>query len=382
MRTILTTFIIVFMIHPMMAQKSVLYEITAAGDGLYHLYYDSSELKSTVVEFENFIALLEVPIKDEGGGATNLKDHADGGRRVLNTLRKKFPGKPLKYVLHTHWHPHSISSVKPFLASGATFISTQSNFERLKGFVSAEDIRKYREKIRFVEADSLVIADLKNRIVAYRFLKKDFPSTPTEEYLYFYLPKYKALHSGCMFIRFPQLVEGKEILTERVSDVNSFLTAKNIQPSCFIRFNGDKGESNGMVSYAKFQGVLERGISLDEINLKYFSVSEQTLQQRRDSVLEVIVRNNVPAFICNNAVYACLRKKELSKALSLAQLQVMIAPVDPNSWDTLGEVYYFLGETEMALYYEKMTRKIDAGFTAGGEAVWKADLESYQKRWN
>ena len=85
------------------------YSITSVDDGLHYLYYDSSTAKSTVVEFDKFIALLEVPVKNEGGGATNLKDHVYGGNKVIELLKKQFPDKPLRYLLHTHWHPHSIS---------------------------------------------------------------------------------------------------------------------------------------------------------------------------------------------------------------------------------------------------------------------------------
>jgi hypothetical protein len=35
-------------------------------DGLYHLFYDSSTAKSTIVEFDKFIVLVEVPVKNIG----------------------------------------------------------------------------------------------------------------------------------------------------------------------------------------------------------------------------------------------------------------------------------------------------------------------------
>jgi len=80
-------------------------------------------------------------------------------------------------------------------------------------------------------------------------------------------------------------------------------------------------------------------------------------------------------------VYSLLRKKELQKALSFARLQTLLNPADPNSWDTFGEVYYFMGETELAEYYEKQSKKIDPEYTTGGMEVWKKDLEDHQKIW-
>jgi hypothetical protein len=65
----------------------------------------------------------------------------------------------------------------------------------------------------------------------------------------------------------------------------------------------------------------------------------------------------------------------------MARLQALLLPSDPNSWDTYGEVYWFLGETALAKRYEAQSRRIDANFKAGGEEAWKRDLEEYRKKW-
>src|SRR5687768_6282961 len=117
MKTSLTLIIVVALCLKAYSQSSSVEtnQIMKVSDGFYHMFYDSSTSKSTIIEFDKFVALLEVPIKNEGGGATNLKDHSFGGKKVIASIEKYFPNKPLKYLLHSHWHPHSISSVKPFL---------------------------------------------------------------------------------------------------------------------------------------------------------------------------------------------------------------------------------------------------------------------------
>jgi hypothetical protein len=136
-----------------------------------------------------------------------------------------------------------------------------------------------------------------------------------------------------------------------------------------------------MVPYEKFSDMLKRGITTAEISTRYFSVSESLLSSKRDSLLEGMVRNTVPVTLVNGAVYSSLRENELQKALSFAQMQVMLNPADANAWDTLGEVYYFLGQPEMAAFYEKQTLRIDQEFTAGGEKIWKNDLAEFRKGW-
>lgn len=378
-------FLFLFLLIPlsMVAQNEKFNLITKTSEGLYFMYYDSSNTRSTIVEFENFIALVEVPIKDEGGGARNLKDHSAGAEKAMLSLANYFPNKPLKYVIHSHWHPHSLSSVKPFISKGIKLISTQANFEKLKEFVDSATIALYGKNIQFVEGDSLLIGDKTNQIIAYRFQQKDFPNTPTPDYLYFYFPNYNFLHCGCMYNKWEgEKVEGKELLTGREEDLNRFLAMKKLKPSFLIRLNNEKIEKSGMQPYFNLENVVKNGIRLNEIAQRYFSIEDKILYEKRDSLLKEIIVNNIPASIFNSGIYLALEKKKLTKALLFAQIQVMIKPSDPNAWDSLGEVYYFLGEKELAKQYEKQSKLIKPAFDDGGESVWAKNLVEHQKLWD
>lgn len=366
------------------AQKNDNYNtITKIDEKLYFMFYDSSNTKSTIVEFDNFIALLELPIKDEGGGARNLKDHSEGAEKALRSLKHYFPNKPLKYLIHSHWHPHSISSVKPFISKGITLVSTQANFEKLKEFVDTTTIAQYGKNIQFVTTDSLLIADKGNQIIAYRFKQSEFPNTPTPDYLYFYLPNYNFVHCGCMYNKWNgDYVAGKEVLTGREEDLHRFLEKKKLKPSFLIRLNNEKVEKSGMQPYFNLDNVIKNGIKINDIAQKYLSLDEELLRNNRDSLLKELIINNIPASIFNSGVYAALGKKKLEKALIFAQYQVMLNPSDPNAWDSLGEVYYFLGEKTIAKQYEKQCRLIAPSFKNGGESVWAKDWEEHQKLWN
>jgi hypothetical protein len=362
--------------------QSKYHAINKVSDDLYFMRYDSSQAKSTIVEFEDFIALIELPIKDEGGSARNLKDHSQAAEQVIVSLKYYFPEKPLKYLIHSHWHPHSISSVKPFISKGITLISTKSNFEKMKEFVDSVSITNYGRYIQFVEGDSLIIDDQKNKIVAYRFQQKDFPNTPTSDYLYFYLPKYNFLHCGCMYNKWDgEPIDGKELLTGREEDLNRFLAYKKIKPSYLIRLTNEKIEINNMQPYFSLENVVKNGIRVSDIVQTYLTIDEQILFEKRDSLLKEITSKNIPTSVFNTAVYQCLGKKKLKKALSFAQIQVMLRPSDPNAWDSLGEVYYFLGEKVLAKLYEKQSLLISPSFSGGGEAVWQKDLVEHQKIW-
>lgn len=377
-------FLFLFVSLNVFAQKNDKYNvIDKVDENLYFMRYDSSNTKSTIVEFADFIVLLELPIKDEGGGARNLKDHSKGAEKAMLSLQNYFPNKPLKYLIHSHWHPHSISSVKPFISKGIKLISTQTNFEKLKEFVDSTTIAQYGTHIQFVSGDSLIIEDKSNKIIAYRFKQVDFPNTPTSDYLYFYLPKYNFLHCGCMYNKWDgDKVEGRELLTGREEDLNKFLVMRNLKPSFLIRLNNEKIEKSGMQPYFNLENVIKNGVRMSEITQKYLSLEEKILREKRDSLLKEVIANNIPASIFNSGVYSALRTKKFEKALLFAQFQVMIKPSDPNVWDSLGEVYFFLGEKTLAKQYENQSKLISPAFSGGGVTVWEKNLEEYKKLWD
>ncbi len=355
--------------------------ITKAGDGLYFMYYDSSQSKSTIVEFDDFLALIEVPVKDQGGNARVLEEHAEGGEKVLRTLKGYFPSKPLRYVVHSHWHPHSISSVRPFISNGVTLVSTRKNFERLKEFVDSADIARYGKNITFVDGDSLVIADPGNRIVIHRFTQEEYPNAPSADYLYCYLPKYNYLHCACMYNKWTgEKVAGKELLTGREEDLDRFMSARNLRPEYLIRLSREKTEKNDMQPYEGLRDVVVNGVSATALSDGYLALDETTLRVSRDSLVRSIVRDHIPASVINRAVYSALGRNALSKAALLAHLQAGANPSDPNVWDTLGEVHYFLGDTLMARSYGKQAKLISPSFEGGGEDAWRKNLEEQKKK--
>ena len=363
------------------SQSGDLNIIKESGNGIYFMYYDSSNSKSTIVEFEDFIVLIEAPVKDQGGNATDLRDHSAGGEKILRTLNNQFPGKPLKYFLHSHWHPHSVSTVNPFLKAGIKVITTELNYSVISKFADTAGIKNYKENLIFV-TDSLEISDNKNKVTAYRFTKKDFPNVPTEDYLFFYLPKQNLMHCACMYNKWEgDPVDGKEMLTGREEDLHRFMLSKGIKPEYLIRLSNEKKEVNDMQPFAGLENVVLNGIKGSDIMKELMSIEQKSLDEDPDAILQDIIKKKIPSSIVNSTVYSLLRKKELKKALSFARLQALLNPADPNSWDTYGEVYYFLGETELALYFEKQSKKIDPEYTSGGVEVWKKDLEEHQKIW-
>lgn len=379
---LLTLSILPFYLHA----ETKITSIKKASDGLYLMHYDTSAdnhfySKSAIVEFKNFIVLVEMPLCYSN--ASPLKDHIEGGEKVLQALKKEFPNKPLKYVLSSHWHPHSISSIIPFVSSGVTVVTTRNNFKHLSEFIDSATYEKYRDHIHFVEEDSMVIKDKTNTIIAYKCNKKEYTNQPTEDFLYFYFPKYRCLQTSCMYQRYRGFkAKGKELISGRTEDLNKFIRSKNIAPQTFLCTENYFDDANDMASNDTLQSMFSTGIGASAIKDEIMSMSDETLQLKSDSVIKYFANNTIPVYLLNEAVYTTLRNQNLNKALALARLQALINPSDPNVWDTFGEVYYFMGEQKLAKKYATQTTRIDKNFKGGGEQTWQKDLEDYQKIWS
>jgi len=346
------------------------------------MYFDSSASKSTIVEFNEYLVMIEVPIFDKGGGVTTLVDDIAGGEKVLRSLKNYFPDKPLKYILHSHWHLHSISSITPFVKANAQIVSTKQNFDVMSKFMDANSVETNKASFIFVEGDSLVIGDEQNKIIAYRFEQKDYPSTPTKDYLYFYIPKHNCMHAACMYTKWMgDPVDGKPVLSGREENLYAFIRAKNINPDFLIRLPNEKFEANDMQTYEGLITANNTGIKSSEILKHYLSLDALNLKEKRDEIVKEALLKKIPASIINTCVYSELRRKELERALSFAHIQALMNPSDANAWDTLGEVYYFMGEYEVAKSYLNQKKKMFPDNHEGGEEVWKKDLENHKQIW-
>jgi hypothetical protein len=351
------------------------------GDGLYALEIDSTGTKCTIVELDESLCLIEVALSRRGPGV--LTEDREGGEVLLRFLRERFPDKPLGFVMHTHWHAHSIASVTPFLEEGVALVTTRANFEKLGEFVDSGLVDSRADLIRFVEGDSMVIGEGPRKIVAYRLQKEEYPSLPATDYLFFHLAGHRALHCGCMYNKWSgEPVRGREILTTREQDVYKFIKTKGLRLDGLIRFVREDSATGQVLPFAGLEDVIANGVTAEELTAPFRELGTDSLRAARDRLVRDIISDGIPARLFNRLVYDALERQELARAKEFALLQVMAGPSNANAWDTLGEVHYFLGELAVARAYEKHSRRIDPDFSGGGEAVWEKDLAEHRKKWS
>ena len=370
---------------PGQCQPAKITDIKKVADGFYLMYYDTTAekkyvTKSAIVEFKNYVVLLEMPISYNN--TRHLKDFTEGGKTVLDVIKKKFPNKPLKYVISSHYHPHSISSIVPFISSGVKVVTTHKNFERLREMIDSTTYQKYHDNIIFVEGDSMVIKDKYNTVIAYKCDKDNYPNISAPEFLYAYAPKYGYLQTSCMYQRLSRgTANRKEMVSPRVEDLDKFLKTKHITPQYLLCTETFFDGPNGMTAYDTMREILRIGVTFSSMQESIYNIPDNVLILKSDSVIKYMLKNNFPLYVVNKAVYAALAKHELSKALAIARLQVLFNPSDANVWDTYGEVYYIMGDKGMAKMYEWQSKQIDKTFNQGGEKGWETELADFQKKW-
>ena len=91
------------------------------GDGLYYLAGQND--CSLVVEFKDFITLVEAPLND----ARSLA--------LIDEIKKLIPNKPIRYAVNTHPHVDHTGGVRTLAAAGATIITQRANVQFMEALL-------------------------------------------------------------------------------------------------------------------------------------------------------------------------------------------------------------------------------------------------------
>jgi glyoxylase-like metal-dependent hydrolase (beta-lactamase superfamily II) len=90
------------------------------GDGLYRLTTGPGSYDSVIVEFKDYIMMLEAGQSEARGLAYIAK------------TKELIPNKPIRYVMNTHPHSDHTGGLPPLVAEGATIITQKNNEEFLE----------------------------------------------------------------------------------------------------------------------------------------------------------------------------------------------------------------------------------------------------------
>jgi flavorubredoxin len=89
------------------------------GEGVYRLTTGTGSYDSVIVEFKDYVMMLEA-------GQSIAR-----GQAYIDETKKLFPGKPIRYVFNTHPHSDHTGGLPALVAEGATILTSKNNEEFL-----------------------------------------------------------------------------------------------------------------------------------------------------------------------------------------------------------------------------------------------------------
>ena len=157
------------------------------GDGLYRLTTGPGSYDSVIVEFKDYVMMLEAG-----------QSIARGEAYVAET-KKLIPNKPIRYVMNTHPHSDHTGGLPVLVAEGATIITQKNNEEFLSKSLNTprtlldDPLAKNPKKARFETVlEKKVYSDGTRTVEMYHV----YPAPHSNGLIIAYIPKEKVLFQG------------------------------------------------------------------------------------------------------------------------------------------------------------------------------------------
>lgn len=332
---------------------------------------------TTVVEYKDFLVLCELPLQSQSGKKdSNIENQ--NGERLQDYLKQEY-GKPIKYIISSHWHKHSLSGLIPFLRKGAKIISTSYNWDKAmqKGILSKVDSSQYDSQIIKVNTDSLILKDTGYPIKLV-IMDSTYQNKPTDNYMMPYFVKDKTLFVSCMGAIKDINYDKVKVFTysSRLLDIARLIEEKKLSVTHIIRLAFSKQclpqGCPYVFSYKSILQMLKQGESADETIQRMEHIDLETLKLKQDSILQNAISKQMPSYVFRNTAYNCLKKKEYEKAIIYAKLLNLYYPGIASYINTLGECYYQKGDIETAKFYHLAVRKLTKKY---GMEAWKKNMK-------
>jgi glyoxylase-like metal-dependent hydrolase (beta-lactamase superfamily II) len=154
------------------------------GDGLYRLTTGQGSYDSLLVEFKEYVMMLEAGQPEARGVA------------YIAETKKLFPNKPLRYVWNSHPHSDHTGALPAFVAEGVTIITQKNNEAFLEKALNTprtllnDTLAKNPKKVRIETVDAKKVYSDGNRVVEFHHI---YPTPHSNGLTIAFIPKEKIL---------------------------------------------------------------------------------------------------------------------------------------------------------------------------------------------
>ena len=157
------------------------------------------------IEFKDFILVAEAPAVHPS--IVNIPANLPQGSSELSEafiqkIKEKIPGKPIKYLVVTHYHSDHSGGARAFMAEGATILTTPGNksfFEKMSLASCALKPDRFSRSPRPVKIESFQQKRTITDGVRSIDLINIGPNPHSKDNVIVYLPAEKILHQGDLF---------------------------------------------------------------------------------------------------------------------------------------------------------------------------------------
>jgi glyoxylase-like metal-dependent hydrolase (beta-lactamase superfamily II) len=157
------------------------------GDGVFRLTTGNGSYDSVIVEFKDYIMMLEA-------GQSEARALA-----YVAETKKMYPNKPIRYVMNTHPHSDHTGGLPVLVAEGATIITHKNNEEFFSRALSTpltllnDSLATKPTKVKIeTVSEKKVYTDGTRRVELYHI----YPAPHSNGLLVAYLPKERVLFQG------------------------------------------------------------------------------------------------------------------------------------------------------------------------------------------
>jgi glyoxylase-like metal-dependent hydrolase (beta-lactamase superfamily II) len=203
-------------------------DLVEVAKGVYQV--KGSTHHSLAVEMKDYVVLVEAPLFEERSLA------------VMKALEEKMPGKPIKYVVMTHFHIDHSGGIRAYAAKGATILAQEENVGFLKTVLS---------RPKTIRPDSLAragnilpniegVKGTKSLTDGERTIElREIPNPHVSGMLVAYLPKEKVVFVSDLFTPGTPVDPSNQNGIDNAAALHAALTQSNLEVERIVGGHGD-----------------------------------------------------------------------------------------------------------------------------------------------
>jgi len=120
-------------------QKSFDLHVSKVAPSVYFVENASPDYNSMFVVFTDYVLVVEAPASDSAS------------TKVIAAIHETAPGKPIRYIVPTHFHEDHIGGLRAYLREGVTVLTTPGNLRFMEMFIKKLKAAEPQIKVPAVE---------------------------------------------------------------------------------------------------------------------------------------------------------------------------------------------------------------------------------------